>query len=403
MLIRRSWRILFPVTAAALLPAALLLAAAVPAQAGSQSGWRIAKVIGPADANSAMVSIAASGRNDAWAAGDTFAPCPGACSPSLLVEHWNGRAWAAQPLPRTLRRRFGSLGVTALGAASGKDAWVFGRPNTGFTASALHWTGRAWTTSSFPHLTGINEAAVFGARDAWAFGDRYNARFTARKIYAARYNGKAWRQVWMPGAPTSLTVLSATDMWAVGISAATFGNPQGIPAYIGMHWNGHRWQTYPLPTLGLTAPVFLDAASSAATGPKSLWVEYGPDELAQPGSSRAGGRADQPPATGLLHWNGASWSEIALPFSAFPSGPMAADGHGGLWIFQSAGNPSPGPYLYHYSHRTWTSQALPVPVTDHGLILAMTQAPGTASLWAAGSLGLDRPVGHQAVIFRYGR
>jgi len=28
-------------------------------------------------------------------------------------------------------------------------------------------------------------------------------------------------------------------MWAVGISAATFGNPEGIPADIAMHWNGH--------------------------------------------------------------------------------------------------------------------------------------------------------------------
>jgi hypothetical protein len=318
----------------------------------------------------------------------------------LLVAQWNGSTWTPRPLPRSLRHRFGTIGVTAVGAASSTDAWVFGE-RSGSTAAALHLDGRAWTGTSFPRLTAITQTAVLSRRNAWAFGARYNAKFTARKIYALRYNGATWRPVSMPGEPTSLTVLSATDMWAVGISEATFGNPQGIPAYIAMHWNGHRWQTYPLPTLGLQAPVFLDARSSVATGPTNLWVEYGPDELLSPPARAATVAA--PPSVGLLHWNGASWSEMAVPFTAFPYGPMAADGHGGLWIYQPVGNPTSEPYLYHYSHGTWTSQPLPVPAADRGQILAMTRVPGTGAVWAVGSLGQKNQLDSQAVIFRYSR
>jgi hypothetical protein len=389
-------RIVFPVAVGA-----MLLAAAVPAQARTGSGWRIAQVFGPANGNSALWTIAASGRADAWAAGNTCAPVPGNCASNLLVEQWNGRTWTARPLPRNLRHRFGTIGVTAVGAASSADAWVFGEQTGSFAAAALHWNGRAWTGTSFPRLTAITQTAVLSARNVWAFGEKYNARFTARKIYALHYNGKVWRPVGMPGEPTSLTVLSATDMWAVGISAATFGNPEGIPADIAMHWNGHRWQTYQLPTLGLQAPVFLDARSSVATGPTNLWAEYGPDELVRPPARPDAAAA--PPSVGLLHWNGASWTEIAMPFTAFPTGPMAADGHGGLWLYQPVGNPTAVPYLYHYSHGTWTSQALPIPAADRGHILAMTHVPGTASLWAAGSMGPTDQPDSQAVIFRFGR
>jgi hypothetical protein len=392
-LVVRSLRAGFPVTIAA-----ILLAAAVPAQAQSLRGWRIAQVVGPSGGNGALVSTSASGPSDVWAAGDTCAPWPGSCSPKLLVTRWNGHTWTAQRLPRSLRRRFGSMSATAVGAASSNNAWVFGQ--RGFSAAALHWNGRTWAGSGFPSRTAITQTAVFSARNAWAFGDRYNARYSARKIYAARYNGTKWQPVSLPGEPTSLTVLSAKDMWAVGISASTFRNPQGIPAYIAMHWNGHRWQSYPLPTLGLQAPEFLDAASSAATGPTNLWVEYAPDELAYPAARPDAAAA--PPAFGLLHWNGASWSEIATPYTV-PSGVMAADGHGGLWIYQRASGPSFVSYLYHYSHGTWTSQALPIPRSDRGQILAMTHVPGTASLWAVGSIGRQDQVDSQAVIFRFRR
>lgn len=396
MHLMRLWRMVFPLTAAV-----LLFAAAVPAQARSLSTWHLSQVFGPADGDSGLSNVVATGPADAWAVGNVCAPLPGACSSKLLVTRWNGHTWTAQRLPRSLRHRFGAVGVTAVGAASSTDAWVFGE-RSGFTAAALHWTGGAWTASSFPHLTEITQTAVFSARNAWAFGVRYNATYTARQIYALRYHRTTWRPVSMPGEPTSLTVLSATDIWAVGISAATFGNPQAIPAYIAMHWNGHRWQTYPLPTLGLQAPVFLDAASSVATGPTNLWVEYGPDELLSPPTERAATVA-APPSVGLLHWDGVSWTEIALPFTAFPLGPMAADGHGGLWIYQSVGNPTDEPYLYHYSHGTWRSEALPVPAGDRGQIFAMTHLPGTGSLWAVGSMGQNSQEDSQAVIFRYGR
>src|SRR5215469_9919577 len=283
----RSLRLLFPVAVAA-----VLLAAAVPAQARSLSGWRLAQLVGPADGNGDLSTVAATGRTDAWAAGNDCAPWPDGCSSRLLVEQWNGSKWISRLLPRSLRRRVGPVGVTAVGAASGTDAWVFGQ-RAGSAATGLHWNGRTWTVSRFPHLTEMTQTAVFSARNAWAFGVRFNVGFTARKIYAVRYNGTKWQRVSLPGEPTSLTALSATDMWAVGISAATFGNPQGIPRYIAMHWNGHGWQTYPLPTLGVQPPAFLQAQASVAAGPKSLWVEYGPDELAVP-PTRADATATPP-------------------------------------------------------------------------------------------------------------
>jgi hypothetical protein len=82
---------------------------------------------------------------------------------------------------------------------------------------------------------------------------------------------------------------------------------------------------------------------------------------------------------------------------------MAADGHGGLWIYQPAAGPSLVSRLYHYSHGTWTPHALPVSCSDRGQILAMTHVPVTASLWAVGSIGLKGQVDNQAVICRLAR
>jgi hypothetical protein len=327
-----------------------------------------------------------------------------------LLEHWDGSNWARVPGPSSLSRDGASAGGDAVGATSAHDVWIFASTlrNTTSATDALYWSGRHWTVYTLAHDPRINQTAVFSSRDVWAFGFTSTSKVT--RIYAVRWNGHTWRAVSMPGQPMTVSALSANDMWAVGESAATFGHFTTTPVYIAMHWNGRRWQSIPLPTLGVKAPLFLQATAATATGPGSLWVQFVQSELTTPppgqqGPERGSGRpstSDQPPFSGLLHWNGHCWQLVTTPYT-LPASAMSPDGHGGLWLFENAGGPSNAAWLYHYSDGTWTSQGLPYKGYSGGQIISFALVPGTGDLWAVGWLhsAAVTDFGETGAIFRY--
>jgi len=202
-----------------------------------------------------MDGVAAISADDAWAVGEqeggtassgppaspsspgSGAGSGGAGSPPAgpLAEHWNGSAWTVVPIPD----EGGSPNaLAAVGAAGPDDVWAVGSSNNGSSGLAEHWNGSSWTAVPIDPgpLSGIS---VLSASDAWAVGGGH----------IEHWNGSSWSPSPTPPPPggqyvlSGISAVSATDAWAVGESVGSAGNNT-----LAEHWNGLAWAVVPSPS-----------------------------------------------------------------------------------------------------------------------------------------------------------
>jgi hypothetical protein len=358
-------------SAATALSAGILLALAglSPAQAATAARWRVDAVITPRAGTVVLSSVVATSRTNAWAAGTAFSEVAAKTENRLVVEHFSGRRWRQFPVPSRLRAV--RLGAQVLvGASSASNVWVF-ELLPGHAQRILRWNGRRWIAMSAPSWVfrgqaggdGFGSMAVF-RNTAWVFS--FNAATQPQD--AARYLYGRWRLVPLPGIPTSAAAVAANDIWATGVSA---DRTQSVL----MHWNGRSWTVSTAPNLN-SGPIVSTNASSA-------WVLNYPT---------------------LESMSRGTWTTIALPSYLGPD-RIATDGHGGVWTW--------GPHIYggnlistpnvfaHYSDGTWTQQNAPVEDGNDPIeIAAMTQVPGTATVFAVGWVSVSSS-GPSGAILQY--
>jgi hypothetical protein len=368
-MLRRALRYAVPT-----ITAGVLAVTSATAQAAATPGWRIVQTL---PATSEVLSITAVGASDAWAAGTS---CGGACnSSSLLIRHWDGRAWRRVAPPR------GFVNSTPLtvAASSASSAWVFGTQGTRRPSSfALHWTGRAWAAPfRFPAKTQILTAVVTGRGGAWAFGDNGSA-------YAAHFNGSRWSKAAVPIIATGASALSARNIWAVGEPVRS---PPSGSAVAVMHWNGTSWKRVMLPRISVSKNAVLIPVSIIAIAASNVWADALPINSAQ---GPVG-------ATVLLHWNGRAWAWVKIPRKvAFPLA-LTQDGHGGIWLSGDPSTQSAPGALYHDSNGRWSQLPVPHKAGIVSVVFALAWIPGTRSVWGSGVevLPASRPEG---IILKYG-
>jgi hypothetical protein len=104
-----------------------------------------------------------------------------------------------------------------------------------------------WKTFQPPLYT----YTVAGRRsgDLWAVGNVFSREEPYPFVpAAARWNGKRWRAARLPeiaeGTLRSVTVVSARDAWAVGVSP---GERSARPLVL--HWNGRAWKRISVPRM----------------------------------------------------------------------------------------------------------------------------------------------------------
>ncbi|HUD37161.1 MAG TPA: hypothetical protein VMR14_09705 [Streptosporangiaceae bacterium] len=329
-------------------------------------GWRVAQVISAPGHSVLLGGIDAVSASDAWAGGVSL-PADGEGNGRALIEHWDGRAWHRVVLPAKAARRVSNgLFLGTIGASSARDVWAFSE-----AGSYLRRSGTRWTFGGLPGYragkTVIFAIKVFGPDDAWVFGARTaghpsKAKFTP---YAARFNGRAWTSVRIPGTGIVDTVsaISADDMWALaGSQAAGAGELAPTPGV--EHWNGRAWRAAPaqprLPKNGTLSGI-------VALAPHDVWVG-GSAPNSKAGSSEL-----------ARHWNGRAWTN-ASPRSAptaddYYLASLTPDGHGGLWAL---GAEISGPeQFWHYSHGRWQA-----PGRSSWDVLELEAVPRTGSTWA---------------------
>jgi hypothetical protein len=154
-----------------------------------------------------LLGVAAISGTDAWAVGRS--------DTGTLIEHWNGSAWSAVASPAGV--------LSGVAAFAADDVWAVG--GSGGDPLALHWDGMTWSDTDAPTpspgVASFSAVAGSGPDDVWAVGvwDPITDQ-----TFIEHRDGTAWSIVPGPNPPTSastsfagVSVLSATDAWAVGV------------------------------------------------------------------------------------------------------------------------------------------------------------------------------------------
>lgn len=292
------------------------IAAGLPAAPAGAVASDIQVVPTPALARqAALTAVSFSSAADGWAVGRVGESLAAPSDVDTLIEHWNGSSWTVSPTPAVDASDETLTGVVAL---SGTDAWAVGRQDRyGYNDDLpllLHWDGSGWSpaqapsariptaiagsaaddvwavgTGVFQHFDGvswsvvavpdskavISSVTVVSATDAWAVGqkpvDKPGYDHTSHP-YAAHWNGVAWRTVFVPHASTdarlaSVSASSAGDVWAVG---SAFDRRTGDHGTYAQHFDGTRWRQVDIPdqgaSNGLTGVVAVSADAAYAVG-----------------------------------------------------------------------------------------------------------------------------------------
>ena len=230
------------------------------------------------------------------------------------------------------------------------NAWAVGQGKDA-RPLAEHWDGTAWSvvpvpTPTVPSGTSFANAALssisaVSATDIWAVGTTTAIQGVnvVRFTLAMHYNGTAWSIVKTantaePTALKGVTAISANNAWAVGNS---FNNVHDTSATVAdhaviEHWNGTAWSI-------VASPGTLLASVSAAS-PTDIWAV---------GSGIDSSGTVPVNVTQAEHWNGSAWSTVPSPngtagdtivrgVSALPSGEA--------WMAGVAGN---GTFIAHHT------------------------------------------------------
>jgi len=352
----RAAAVITPVGLAAALAPVAASAAPGTASAAATAGWHIQKKFAM---NTTIFSVAGVTANDAWLAGGSF-------NGGLLVQHWNGTRWGAIATPAS------TSGVgNAVIAAAGNTVWAFDdESNSTDNAVALRRTGGRWTTHQFPDFSTINAAAVFSPTDAWAFGERFGSAVSS---FVRRFNGTRWRAVATPIVPNDASAVSANDIWAVGQTVASLSTSHQV--FAAAQWTRGKWRLLHFPRLRLPAGAAVTLPHIVALGPANVWVDFA--------VSKGMGIF---PGTVLLHFNGARWTRVAVPFkSTFMLANLARDGSGGIWIAATT-NSGLNQYIYHLRAGHWSRALMPSVSGDGTQVMSIAPRPGTAQAWAVGDM-----------------
>jgi hypothetical protein len=373
--VRRLARWVVPLAVFATVAGPASGAAAAPAvstaRTAGPAGWRVSQVM----AGVTVGGLWAGSTRDAWLAGDECADaatCGQAATGNgtIVVRHWDGRAWQVVTPPRAYIDSPLDQGVAAVAATSGSNAWVLAARGTDDVAytDALHLTGTGWAAPVRLEAA-IQTAVAPSPTQLWAFGEPSGS---GPPGYFAHFNGRTWTHGSFPFNGTASAARSASDVWVAGGGDGTA--PLGIE-----HWNGRRWQATPLPDLGLPSSDLLWANVSglADNGPRDVWADI--TTLDDASANSAG--------TILLHWNGKAWSRVAFPSGDSALSPVASDGDGGIWLATaSSDGENTTAWFDHYFGGRWTRVRVPSGDGEQPEVFYLTSIPGTRSLWAAGGV-----------------
>jgi hypothetical protein len=258
--------------------------------------------------------LAASSPSDVWVLGQF----PNATTPGAV--HWNGKHWTRMAVPKWLYYANGAgetelytadfsarnVWVFSLGsflgqksayasrylnghwtkmrlpdvpydvtAVSDDDIWALGAPLSGGEPTVLmHWSGRHWKVSRFPHQ---KEAGTADGLEATGPDNLWSSWFPSkagRHEYLLHWTGKGWSRVALPARDTTLSFIGDGHggLWVTGVGP----NPKQTQLF--MQWSASGWTVRDVPSApGLQLGQVDELA--LISGTRSMWAIghlYGP-------------------------------------------------------------------------------------------------------------------------------
>jgi hypothetical protein len=268
---------------------------------GTSSAWTFVPSPNSLALNNYLYGVAGAAPDDVWAVGgsDQFG-----AAYSSLVEHWDGTSWSIVP-----SASFPGV-LYAVVALSPSDVWAVGTENYPGRGLIEHWDGSTWTAAYLRFDSVLRGVTAVGPRTIWAVGQRYG-RFNpfGDTTLTMRFNGTVWSEVRSPNPLsrtstdqnwlTSVSAISANDVWAVG----RYGNHDLglLDQTLIEHWNGARWAVVPSPDPGGSSSDN-DLWSVAVIASGDAWAVGGVGAFLNPQFS-------SPLA---LHWDGSNWSQVGI-------------------------------------------------------------------------------------------
>jgi plastocyanin len=276
-------------------------------------------------------------------------------------------------------------------AASATDAWTVGYFDDGTSLRTLteHWNGARWTIVASP-VAGdgydlLGSVSALSSDDAWAVGSHQPFGGAAQAL-AMHWDGSSWTLAGVPQFGSGDTRLlgvaeaSTDDVWAVGAASAA-----DAPAVI-IHWDGQTWKPSTAPNLDGTATL------------RDVTVRSSDDVWAV-GSLLPRG-ADANSTALILHWNGASWAQVAAPSGA---GARSLNGISALsasdaWaVGQTASGIVTSPISMHWDGSTWSDVSTSEPPSSSSTLSAVA-ATSPDDAWAVGGYVGPGGVSHLTLI-----
>jgi hypothetical protein len=283
------------------------------------------------------------------------------------------------PIPSTI------AWATGLSATSATNVWIM--INNG--SAVDHWNGSSWNRFTFG---GADTARVFGVvavglHDAWVITYNFNTKTETSWFYT----GTAFNDAPFPFNFTScgvngLSASSPSNVWGWDQDPVTF-------RWNAVHFDGKTWTLVPIPPKLLGPTVAKQCPEQIlAESAKNVW----------------GTVQELNGLTGpivLVHWNGKAWHRAGgHPPAGDLAGPIAPDGHGGLWLYAFRHKktfPFFAPFFVHYGGGVWKTYPAPTSPLGAVQISAIALIPGTRSLWGAGAI-FDKSGFLGGVILKFG-
>ncbi|MBA2678397.1 MAG: hypothetical protein H0U76_08400 [Ktedonobacteraceae bacterium] len=209
------------------------------------TGWSVVPSANVSPVENSLQSVAALSTNKVWAVGYSV---QGATKSTLvkrtLVEHYNGTIWQVVTSPDV---GTGDNVLTGVSALSANNVWAVGYTPLG--ALTLHYNGAGWHLVPAPAACQFNAVTAITSNDVWAVGTM------SYRGCAEHYNGTSWNLVTTPvmgksdNTLLSVAASSSHDVWAVGNYCIGDGCDRGGGSFQTMilHYIGGRWSVVPSP------------------------------------------------------------------------------------------------------------------------------------------------------------
>lgn len=278
-----------------------------------------------------------------------------------------GGGWQVVPSPGG---RVALLASTSFTAPS--DGWVVGSAGESLVGDGIdtlteHWDGARWRVVPSPAVPQSDEALTgvssTSPDNAWAVG--WQDPYGTTRVHALllHWDGQSWSEVDGPagaGIVSAVDARTPRDVWAVGVGLTE-------------HFDGTRWSVVRSPR-GDVRP---EAVTTLAAG--DAWAV----------GSRLQGIGYRHSVPYIAHWDGSSWSRVAVPQARKTVGHLAsirAASSSDIWAVGSTGGTGGGssmPYALHYDGSRW--HRVMVPGAADGSGLSGLAVVSSNDVWAVGN------------------